>query len=103
MAESPPELVSDGILDRYQEHFRNTFGYESLDNLFEKAYYSFHLKLYKPDPAIFEHVIIDSGLDPSETLFIDDYIANIEAARKLGLQVVHLVDGMEVAEVVAGL
>lgn len=86
--------------DYYQEQFSRTFPYPSLDSLFEKAYYSFHLGLYKPDPAIFEYVIQDSRLNPEETLFIDDYQANVEAARKCGLQGIHLEDGMEVASVI---
>lgn len=85
--------------DRYQSQFRKTYGYASLDNLFEKAYYSFRVGLYKPDPAIFEFVIEDSRLDPEETLFIDDYEDNIASAKKLGLQTIHLVDGMEVANI----
>jgi putative hydrolase of the HAD superfamily len=87
--------------DRYQQQFRVTFGYPSLDDLFEKAYYSFHLRLYKPDPAIFEFVLNDSGLKSEETLFVDDYASNIEAAKKLGLQVIHLEEGMEVADILA--
>jgi putative hydrolase of the HAD superfamily len=87
--------------DFYQEQFLKTYGYPSLDSLFEKAYYSFHLNLYKPDPAIFEFVIKDSGLKPEETIFIDDFQANTEAAKKMGLQVIHLVDGMEVTEILA--
>jgi epoxide hydrolase-like predicted phosphatase len=83
--------------DHYQEQFRKSFGYPSLDSLFEKAYYSFQLKLYKPDPAIFEYVINDSGLNPAETIFIDDYATNVEAASKMGLQAIHLKDGMDVA------
>ncbi len=84
--------------DRYQEQFRETYGYPTLDDLFEKAYYSFQLKLYKPDPAIFEFVLKDSGLVPEETLFVDDFKANIDAAKKCGLQTIHLADGMEVAD-----
>jgi glucose-1-phosphatase len=87
--------------DRYQTQFRETFGYPSLDNLFEKAYYSFHLRLYKPDPAIFEFVLNDSGLKPEETLFVDDFEINIEAAKKLGLQTIHLEDGMEIVDILA--
>lgn len=84
--------------DFYQEQFRKIYGYPSLDSLFEKAYYSFHLKLYKPDPAIFEFVMKDSGLKPEETLFVDDYTSNIEAAKKLGLHTIHLQEGMEVVD-----
>jgi epoxide hydrolase-like predicted phosphatase len=86
--------------DHYQEQFRKTYGYPLLDSLFEKAYYSFQLKLYKPDPAIFEYVINDSGLDPAQTIFIDDFHSNVEAAKKLGLQAIHLADGMDVADII---
>jgi putative hydrolase of the HAD superfamily len=85
--------------DHYQEQFRVTYGYPSLDSLFEKAYYSFRLKLYKPDPAIFEFVIKDSGLAPAETIFIDDFLSNVEAAKQCGLQGIHLADGMEVEDI----
>lgn len=85
--------------DRYQARFRETYGYPSLNDLFEKAYYSFQLKLYKPDPAIFEFVLKDSELKPEETLFVDDYKTNIEAAKQLGLQTIHLEEGMEVADI----
>jgi glucose-1-phosphatase len=84
--------------DFYQEQFRKIYGSPSLDSLFEKAYYSFHLKLYKPDPAIFEFVMNDSALVPEETLFVDDFKTNTEAAKKLGLLVIHLADGMEVSD-----
>ena len=84
--------------DFYQEHFSKSFGYDSLDLLFERAYYSFQLNLYKPDPAIFNHVLRDAGIEAGETLFIDDYLINVEAAKKCGLQAIHLADGMEVAE-----
>jgi putative hydrolase of the HAD superfamily len=84
--------------DFYQGQFREMYGYPSLDSLFEKAYYSFQIGLYKPYPEIFEFVLRDSGLRPEETVFVDDYTENILAAQKLGFQVIHLVEGMEVAD-----
>jgi putative hydrolase of the HAD superfamily len=86
--------------DHCQDQFCKAYGYASLDQLFEKAYYSFQLKLHKPDPAIFEFVLHDSGLKPEETLFIDDFTANVESARKCGMQAIHLAVGMEVAELI---
>jgi putative hydrolase of the HAD superfamily len=88
--------------DYYQLQFRQSHRYSSLDELFEKAYYSFQIGLYKPDPAIFEFVLNDSGLAAGETIFIDDFISNTDAARKCGLHAIHLADGMEVTEI-AGL
>jgi putative hydrolase of the HAD superfamily len=86
--------------DHYQAEFCKDYQYYSLDDLFEKAYYSFHLRLYKPDPAIFEFVLKDSGLIAKETLFIDDNRENVEAAKRIGLQGIHLAQGMDVMEIV---
>lgn len=40
----------------------------------------------KPEPRIYEILLERYGLDPSETLFIDDRQANIDAAERLGIQ-----------------
>lgn len=60
------------------------------DSFFQKAYYSQHLGLRKPYPESFQAIIDEQGLLPEETLFIDDTIKNVEAAKKLGLQTIHL-------------
>lgn len=62
------------------------FGYNEFDDLFDKAYFSFDLHLSKPNPEIYEFVINQHELDPSETLFIDDREDNIETAQKLGFK-----------------
>jgi putative hydrolase of the HAD superfamily len=43
------------------------------------------VKLAKPDPAIFSLLLSSLGLEPSECLFIDDTLENVEAAEKLGI------------------
>lgn len=57
-----------------------------LDNYFDECYYSFELKSMKPDDECFERMIEQSGLDPKETLFLDDSMANLEASKKFGFQ-----------------
>jgi putative hydrolase of the HAD superfamily len=42
----------------------------------------------KPDKAIYRHSIEGIGLEPAETLFVDDREDNVEAARALGLQAI---------------
>jgi len=54
-------------------------------NSFIKEYYSYQLKLRKPDIKIFDYVIKDSGVNPAETVFIDDNPENVEGAIKAGL------------------
>lgn len=48
--------------------------------------------LIKPDPAIYQLAISRFDLIPEETLFIDDRLENIEAAKTLNFQTIHLTD-----------
>lgn len=58
----------------------------SLDNYFDKAYYSHIMKMRKPHTQIFEQVLADSGLVASESLFLDDNHDNIIGASKVGIK-----------------
>jgi len=60
------------------------------NGFFRKAYYSHELGQRKPDLHAFEAILAEQQLDPSHTLFIDDTLKNIEAARKTGMQTIHL-------------
>jgi 2-haloacid dehalogenase len=42
------------------------------------------LRVIKPDPAIFEHLLRLSGTRPAETVFIDDSAKNVAGAAALG-------------------
>ena len=52
---------------------------------FDVLVWSYQLLMAKPDPAIFRYVLDKLGTRPEETLFIDDRMVNIEAARALGM------------------
>jgi putative hydrolase of the HAD superfamily len=77
--------------DLYVRDLQLRFGYKEFAELFHQAYFSFDLHLSKPHHEIYEFVIYQEGLNPSETLFIDDKIENIETAGKLGLQTYQLI------------
>ncbi|MBN4081733.1 HAD family phosphatase [bacterium AH-315-C07] len=64
-----------------------------LKSLFEKGYYSFELNLAKPDPEIFETVLSENNLIPSETLFIDDVPEYRQSAAGLGINTLKYTDG----------
>jgi len=53
---------------------------------FDALVWSFQLGIAKPDPAIYEHALKQLGTSAGETLFIDDKLVNVEAARDLGMQ-----------------
>lgn len=61
------------------------FGAGLPESLFSKVYLSHHLGMRKPDAGIFEFVLKDSGIDPKETVFIDDSPQHVEGARKAGI------------------
>jgi len=76
--------------EKFLKSFRENFGYSDFGQLFEKAYFSFHIQLQKPGREIFNYVLNDSGLLPHETLFIDDSFQHIETAGSLGILTRHL-------------
>lgn len=69
----------------FSRQFYEQFHFD-FDSLFEKAYYSHLIGYRKPGLEAFQFVIDDAGVDPAETLFLDDTIPNVEAAKKVGMQ-----------------
>ena len=43
----------------------------------------------KPDPRIFQIALDQLSVAPEESVFVDDFIENVESARNLGMQAVH--------------
>ena len=62
----------------------------TMHDAFKKIYYSYEIGCHKPDIEAWEHVIRDAGIDPAETLFLDDNIHNIKASQELGFQAIHV-------------
>lgn len=77
--------------DAFHRKFKEQTGRDDFDSYFVKAYYSQHLGMRKPDLAPFLHILAEQGLVAGETLFIDDTIKNVEAAREAGMLAHHLV------------
>lgn len=57
-----------------------------IGSYFDKLYLSYRMHVLKPDRAIFDMMVADSGIEPSRTLFVDDSEANTAAARALGFR-----------------
>lgn len=57
--------------------------------LFHRAIASHLIHAAKPDPKAFAIVCRDLEAEPAECLFIDDALANAEAARAAGWQAIH--------------
>jgi glucose-1-phosphatase len=84
-------------LQSFNKTYEETVGGNFID-LFDKGYLSHEIGHRKPDPEAYEFVLNENNLKPSEVLFIDDSIQNIEAADKLGLKTIFLKKDMRVEE-----
>lgn len=72
-------------LHRFFESPRFVTSGRPLSSYFERLFISFEMGLCKPDRAIFQQLIRESGIRPEETLFLDDGPANTAMARRLGM------------------
>ncbi|MGI8581804.1 MAG: HAD family hydrolase [Chitinophagaceae bacterium] len=82
----------------FNKIFTEEIGDGSLNDSFDKIYYSHEMSYRKPDKEAYEYVLKENNLSPSETLFIDASIQNIEGAKAVGLQTIFLKDGMGIEE-----
>jgi putative hydrolase of the HAD superfamily len=65
-------------------HVKKRYGH-----LFDQLVFSHEIGIMKPDPRAFQHVLDRLGVKAEDCLFIDDSLKNVEAAARLGMQVVH--------------
>ena len=75
----------------------------SFFSLFPVRIYSHKIKAMKPDRVIYETALkaLGGGIDPLETLFIDDLEENILGAVRLGWQTIHLRPGVNLHHALA--
>ncbi len=71
--------MGDSVLESVQREF-------AWLGEFDVLVWSYQLLMAKPAPAIYQHVLQQLGTRPEETLFIDDKLVNVEAARALGMK-----------------
>lgn len=83
--------------DRYIPDFQANFGFE-FESLFERTYWSFKEGLRKPQTEFFRKVLDENILVAGETLFIDDTLMHIEAAKNLVIKTIHLNEGLQIMD-----
>jgi putative hydrolase of the HAD superfamily len=72
---------------------------------FDVLVWSYQLGIAKPAPEIYRHALAELRVRPEETLFLDDKLPNVEAARALGIQAFQFssVDGLRGDLIASGL
>jgi len=81
--------------DHYTHNFYEKYGIRMVD-LFDRVFVSHEIGIHKPDAGIYMHVLENAHINASESIFIDDSLANIEAAALLGIAGIHITNGQDV-------
>ena len=78
------------FLSNYSEYVMDS-RWDVLDflPLMDGGIFSCYVGMIKPDPEIFYKLFEKYDLNPSECVFIDDTAANIQTAKRLGLNTIH--------------
>ncbi|MEP6597774.1 MAG: HAD-IA family hydrolase, partial [Ginsengibacter sp.] len=82
----------------FNKIYKEDIGEGVLEDYFDKTYFSHEIGYRKPSREAYEYVLKENKLSPSETLFIDDSIQNIDGAKAVGLQTVFLKDGLGIED-----
>ena len=87
-------ILSNNFIERakyYEKEFPELF---DKMGIFDRVYYSWQTGFVKPDKRAFELLLKENDLNPTECLYFDDSLRNIESAAELGIES-YLFDGIE--------
>ena len=77
-------LLSNDLTE-WSTYLRNKF---ELNDFFDLIIVSGNVKMKKPDPQIFEHILCKLDQPAHDCIFVDDRIMNLAAAQRLGINTV---------------
>lgn len=82
-----------GILSNFGDNARKIWRevYPFID-YFDGIIISSEVGIMKPNSKIYHLAAESVGVKPTEALFIDDFIQNVEGARAVGMQAIHFTD-----------
>jgi epoxide hydrolase-like predicted phosphatase len=78
--------------EAHYDHFSKKF---EIFEHFHQLFASHHLQARKPEPQIYQSVLIRIQRQPHEVLFLDDLQVNIDAARDLGMNAERVENSVE--------
>lgn len=78
-----------GLISNAWDGLRPWIISQKFDDAFDEMIISAEARMAKPLPAIYHHALGALGVRAEESIFVDDFIENIEAANALGMKAVH--------------
>lgn len=61
-----------------------------ITDFFDDFYCSYEMRVCKPSAEIYLNTLEKGGINPNETIFVDDSMKNIEAAQAVGIHGLHV-------------
>jgi epoxide hydrolase-like predicted phosphatase len=75
-----------GLISNAWGDLRDFVVREKFDDAFDKMIISAEVGAMKPEPKIFQIALEQLGVGPKEAVFVDDFEANIEGCKKVGIK-----------------
>ncbi len=90
---------SDAVnADYFRKYVGENMGHDLFQTAFRKVFFSCELGLRKPEPAVFQTILVKEKLRATETLLIDDCKKHTEGASFAGLNTIWLEKGKDISE-----
>jgi putative hydrolase of the HAD superfamily len=89
-------ILTNNIAE-YGEYWLASFPSAEMDVIVDSS----RVGMRKPEPAIYVHTAAELGVAPEVCVFLDDVEANVDAARAVGMHVIHV--GPDVRQAIAEL
>jgi len=78
-----------GIISNAWSQIEESLVEWGIDDAFEVVIGSGDVGIMKPDPRIFQIAIERLGVEPSEAVFVDDFVQNVHGAQAFGIAAIH--------------
>jgi len=79
-----------GLISDTWPSVERMLGHGHIGHYFDTKTFSCSLGVYKPDRRMYLHALEQMKLPPGQTVFIDDFLGNLEGAEKCGIQAVQI-------------
>lgn len=77
-----------GLISNAWSGLRKVITTNQFADVFDEMVISAEVGLVKPDPRIYQLALERLGVHPKESVFLDDMLINVEAARSLGISAI---------------
>ena len=84
------------VLSNYpRTSYENTKSERTYEEFMDGVLYSYQVQMVKPEAEIYQMLLRKYELIPGECVFLDDNLANVEAAKKLGIHAIQFITKAE--------